>query len=1024
MLDTLIRYEDFTDEFIATEGQDSFTLSADSGALEVFVKGRQLDQDEFAYCGNSKVILGCKLNSGDVVVIRGTVESEAIKQIDDEVQEALDAKQDLLVSGENIKTINGESLLGRGNLELTARGGGGGGSSDGGTGTPGPPGPQGPQGPAGATGPQGPAGAASTVPGPQGPEGPAGPQGIQGPTGSHGSDGLAGPEGPQGAKGDPGVGVPAGGTGGQILAKLSENDFDTFWATPSGGGGGGIPEAPVDGKQYGRQSAGWTEVPPPGVGPEGPQGPQGDPGPKGDPGADGAQGPTGPQGPQGIEGPAGSTGPGLPAGGTQGQVLYRDGPEDYRAAWSDSVIHGTQKVTFNSSSTLFTNDIKLNNAVVGKTVYSSTFGITHDFAEYNFRSADGLTTWMRIIPTTGNVGINQNTPLAKLHVKSTGDIARLETTTARGGGNCSIRFADPTGPKGHIGWAFGNDDMFIINQLAATKIVMGSANTQMFYIDGANGRVGMNGTNLDPFNRGLQGFTVNATAHAQININAGVQAGAYPILNMGTNGVQWAELSAHTAGTSLSESRNLPITFLTNAGTERMVITGAGRVGINYRPVTNDATLEIGGTATSGGGIIRSNIGADAGREYDPGLIIRNVTQRNDLIKGCVLMAQGRTVAGVEQPNVGVLQWYPEDVNWASTACSININRAGVATTAVTWTSDGDMWLPNSIHLNGSLQSQGSIHQGSTDHYLAGGGSNIIQHVFCNNAGNFSYIQFTKSSSVFEIIVNNIPRATIYTGGMNLAGGINATGQIKVQPAGNGGAAITEGQTANTGYLSLWSEMATRLAYIGFMSTAPNNAVQYINENGGSHMFNMHIVPQVDGTQWCGIANLRWFAVAAVTGTIQTCDEREKDWHGPPNEAAIRAAGRIIDELGFFTWNTGVSDKIHLGVRAQKVAKILMEEGLEDEQDIDFPNDIHIAEPPKFKYSLVQFETWETTSTTGPAPPPLPDVAGPRAPETTTNQAGNRFSMNLAELGLFISTAQHARMNLLEARLAALEIKL
>lgn len=36
----------------------------------------------------------------------------------DDVQEALDGKQDTLVSGENIKTINGESLLGSGDLEI------------------------------------------------------------------------------------------------------------------------------------------------------------------------------------------------------------------------------------------------------------------------------------------------------------------------------------------------------------------------------------------------------------------------------------------------------------------------------------------------------------------------------------------------------------------------------------------------------------------------------------------------------------------------------------------------------------------------------------------------------------------------------------------------------------------------------------------------------------------------------------------------------------------------------------------
>ena len=36
----------------------------------------------------------------------------------DDVQDALDGKQDTLVSGENIKTINGNSLLGSGNIDI------------------------------------------------------------------------------------------------------------------------------------------------------------------------------------------------------------------------------------------------------------------------------------------------------------------------------------------------------------------------------------------------------------------------------------------------------------------------------------------------------------------------------------------------------------------------------------------------------------------------------------------------------------------------------------------------------------------------------------------------------------------------------------------------------------------------------------------------------------------------------------------------------------------------------------------
>ena len=37
-------------------------------------------------------------------------------------------------------------------------------------------------------------------------------------------------------KGDPGEGVPAGGTAGQVLRKIDGTDYNTEWATPAGGG--------------------------------------------------------------------------------------------------------------------------------------------------------------------------------------------------------------------------------------------------------------------------------------------------------------------------------------------------------------------------------------------------------------------------------------------------------------------------------------------------------------------------------------------------------------------------------------------------------------------------------------------------------------------------------------------------------------------------------------------------------------------------------------------------------------------
>jgi hypothetical protein len=94
-------------------------------------------------------------------------------------------------------------------------------------------GPAGNDGAAGAQGPQGEPGAA----GAQGPAGNDGAAGAQGPQGEPGAAGAQGPAGNDGAAGDPGVGVPTGGTVGQVLAKIDSTDYSTEWVTPASGSG-------------------------------------------------------------------------------------------------------------------------------------------------------------------------------------------------------------------------------------------------------------------------------------------------------------------------------------------------------------------------------------------------------------------------------------------------------------------------------------------------------------------------------------------------------------------------------------------------------------------------------------------------------------------------------------------------------------------------------------------------------------------------------------------------------------------
>lgn len=59
--------------------------------------------------------------------------------------------------------------------------------------------------------------------------------GADGADGTNGTNGADGADGVDGADGADGVGVPAGGTTGQVLKKTSNTDFDTEWANESGG---------------------------------------------------------------------------------------------------------------------------------------------------------------------------------------------------------------------------------------------------------------------------------------------------------------------------------------------------------------------------------------------------------------------------------------------------------------------------------------------------------------------------------------------------------------------------------------------------------------------------------------------------------------------------------------------------------------------------------------------------------------------------------------------------------------------
>jgi hypothetical protein len=174
-----------------------------------------------------------------------------------------------------------------------------------------------------------------------------------------------------------------------------------------------------------------------------------------------------------------------------------------------------------------------------------------------------------------------------------------------------------------------------------------------------------------------------------------------------------------------------------------------------------------------------------------------------------------------------------------------------------------------------------------------------------------------------------------------------------------------------------------------------NNVSRLWIDNGGT------VRPNVDNTQTLGAASFRWSTVFAGTGTINTSDERDKVWRGGPTDAELRAARRIIAELGFYQWADAVAEKgdgarLHFGVKAQQVWRIMADEGLVDPiSDDGLPGSTH--------YAFLCFDQWD-------AEPDVPAVM----PARPGIEAGNRFGLRVDQLALFLIAAQEARIAALE----------
>lgn len=130
-------------------------------------------------------------------------------------------------------------------------------------------------------------------------------------------------------------------------------------------------------------------VPIPGpTGATGPAGATGAQGPQGEQGETGPQGPAGPQGIQGVQGEPGADGSGVPAGGTDGQVLTKqsgvDGDVDWETPGTGVTDHGALSGLADDDHTQYYNEAR------GDARYSQ-LGHTHTASEISDSTAAGRT---------------------------------------------------------------------------------------------------------------------------------------------------------------------------------------------------------------------------------------------------------------------------------------------------------------------------------------------------------------------------------------------------------------------------------------------------------------------------------------------------------------------------------------------------------------------------------------------------------------------------------------------------------
>lgn len=181
----------------------------------------------------------------------------------------------------------------------------------------------------------------------------------------------------------------------------------------------------------------------------------------------------------------------------------------------------------------------------------------------------------------------------------------------------------------------------------------------------------------------------------------------------------------------------------------------------------------------------------------------------------------------------------------------------------------------------------------------------------------------------------------------------------------------------------------------GTLSGAGYSANNYVNLDK-IKVASGFVLPHTDDTQYLGYTGVRWKAVYAVNGTIQTSDGREKTEIDSLSVAEKAVAVKLKSLLKKFKFTAAVSEKgdnarIHVGIIAQDVKTAFESEGLDPYSYGVFCYD---------KWGPVYEEEFTLQENKGGIP-----IKVPTGNKTLVREGGDRFGIRYDELFAFIITA-------------------